>query len=72
MKRTAEDLVIVYLQGKVTSCTGGAGAPTAIRKGAHRTIGGLEKGGQLPDFPEGNTGQSGYKRSKERGLSHLG
>lgn len=56
MKRTAEDLVIVYLEGKIThDALLEPARPTTAKRGAHGTISGLERaGGETPDFPEGS------------------
>lgn len=46
MKSTAEDLVIVYLEAKITTMhRWSLGLRLAIVKGAHSTISGREKGG---------------------------
>lgn len=46
MKSTAEDLVIVYLEAKITTMhRWNLGLTPAIEKGAHGTISGQEKGG---------------------------
>lgn len=46
MKSTAEDLVIVYLEAKITTMhRWSLGLRLAIMKGAHSTISGREKGG---------------------------
>lgn len=65
MKRTAEDLVIVYLKGKGPQCTD----PPA---GKEPTEPSGRSVGELPDFPEGNQlcsgqqGNPGTTRPKER------
>lgn len=78
MKRTAEDLVIVYLEAKIATMRGGAwGSDPRQERSSGCNQRAEGEGAEPPDFPEGNWLCSRVQciraqNATEGGLSYLG